>query len=412
MRFSMITQTAPEVERKVSMRKFMARFLRTTCFALVIELPNESADAQEYVIREVMSGLNNPRGLAIGPDGGLYVAEAGSGGNGPEIVLESGAVFRYGATGGLSRLLNGVQERVLAELPSLATQLPIGTSAQGLADITFDGSGTAYGVIGLGANPNQRAGLGAVGADFATLVRLSLGGAGPFERIADLGAYEVANNPDGTTVDSNAFGIALAPGGGFLVADAGANTVLSVTTNGVVSTLDVFPSRPNPLPSAPPTIQAVPTAVAIGPDDAYYIGELTGFPFVPGAANVHRFDPATEETTIAYSGFTNITDLTFDADGNLYVLQMSTNGLASPMGTGAGALIRIDADTGDRTTIASQGLMLPGSVLAAADGTLYVTNRVTSAQGQVLSFTPIPEPSSLLLASVCLSAVGWLRWRR
>jgi glucose/arabinose dehydrogenase len=30
----------------------------------------------------VMTGLDNPRGLAWGPEGGLYVAEAGRGGSG------------------------------------------------------------------------------------------------------------------------------------------------------------------------------------------------------------------------------------------------------------------------------------------------------------------------------------------
>src|SRR5574341_1059055 len=30
----------------------------------------------------IMNGLNNPRGLALGPDGGIYVAEAGVGGAG------------------------------------------------------------------------------------------------------------------------------------------------------------------------------------------------------------------------------------------------------------------------------------------------------------------------------------------
>jgi glucose/arabinose dehydrogenase len=33
--------------------------------------------------RVVMSGLDNPRGLAFGPEGALYVAEAGRGGPGP-----------------------------------------------------------------------------------------------------------------------------------------------------------------------------------------------------------------------------------------------------------------------------------------------------------------------------------------
>ena len=34
----------------------------------------------------VMSGLDNPRGLAFAPNGALYVAEAGRGGDGPCVV--------------------------------------------------------------------------------------------------------------------------------------------------------------------------------------------------------------------------------------------------------------------------------------------------------------------------------------
>jgi hypothetical protein len=38
----------------------------------------------------IMSGLNNPRGLALGPDGGIYVAEAGTGGAGPCQIGSTG----------------------------------------------------------------------------------------------------------------------------------------------------------------------------------------------------------------------------------------------------------------------------------------------------------------------------------
>jgi hypothetical protein len=318
----------------------------------------------------------------------------------------------YGTRGGLSRLLNGVQERVLTGLHSVASTAPIGVEASGLSDIVFDNAGTAYGLIGLGANPNNRSSLGAPGADFATVVRLPLGG-GAMQRIADLGAHEVANNPDGGPLDTNPYGMALAPGGGFLVADAGSNDFLKVAADGTVATLAALPPRPNPLPFGPPMFQSVPTSIAVGPDDAYYIGQLTGFPFPPGAANIYRFDPTTSALTVAHSGFTNIGDLTFDASGNLYVLQMTTNGLASAMGPGSGMVIKINAGTNNRTTIVNSGLMLPSSILAAPDGALYVTNRATSANaGQVLRIIRVPEPSSLVLLGLACIVVVPRRTRR
>ena len=41
-------------------------------------------------LKVVAEGLNNPRGIGIGPDGALYVAESGSGGAGPCIPSPEG----------------------------------------------------------------------------------------------------------------------------------------------------------------------------------------------------------------------------------------------------------------------------------------------------------------------------------
>ena len=58
-------------------------------------------------VTTVASGLANPRGLNFGPDGALYVAEAGSGGSGPCILGSDGLVKCYGTTGAVTKIVLG-----------------------------------------------------------------------------------------------------------------------------------------------------------------------------------------------------------------------------------------------------------------------------------------------------------------
>lgn len=320
----------------------------------------------------VMSGLDNPRGLAFGPDGSLYVAEAGRGGSGPIAEIRLGTVGAYGSSGAVSRLCQGGQARVVTGLPSYITP----AAATGPHDIAFDDSGNAYVTIGFGGDPARRAGFGQAGAGFAQLVRLDPEGGR--QNVADLGGYEAAFNPDGGPIDTNPYGL-LGEADGRVVTDAGGNSLLRVGADGEVSTLGIFPSR-----STGRSTDAVPTCVVAGPDGAYYVGELSGVPFAPGAANIYRVVPG-ETPVVAYSGLTSVIGLSFGPDGSLYVLEYATG----PGLSGDGAVVRIAPD-GTRTPVEVPGLRLtnPTGVLVAEDGAIYVSNRGSSVgTGEVLRIT-------------------------
>jgi sugar lactone lactonase YvrE len=133
------------------------------------------------------------------------------------------------------------------------------------------------------------------------------------------------------------------------------------------------PGLPVP-PGTPLPTQSVPTSVVRGPDGAYYVGQLTGFPFPVGAANVWRIEPGSAPEVYA-SGFTQITDLAFGRDGSLYVLEIATGTLAGP--PTPGALIRVAAD-GTRSELAPGTLVGPTG-LALGHRAAYVSNHGAEA---------------------------------
>ena len=332
------------------------------------------------------TGLNNPRGLAISPNGDLYVAEAGTGGGGPCIPSSDGTTPCFGATGSITRinLRTGVQDRIGTGFPSLAGR--DGGGAIGPAGISFQGQGNAFIALGLGSNPAQRSNLGAEGASMAHEARMQPNGKWTVE--ADLGTFEMSNNPAGGPVDTDPFGMLALPGKQ-IIADAGGNDLLEVSADGSIRTLAVFPNQLAPAPpflGLPPgamiPAEPVPTTVVVGPDGAYYVGQLTGFPFQPGSAKIFRVSPQGGAPTVAYSGFTNIISIAFGPDGSLYVLEISKNGLLS--NNPIGALIKV-LPNGARTELAVGQLFMPGGLAVASDGTIYVTNwSVLGGGGQVL----------------------------
>ena len=229
---------------------------------------------------------------------------------------------------------------------------------------------------------------------FARLGRVV--GSGNWSLGTDLGDYETAANPAEDEIDSNPYGI-LQLSGKQIVADAGANALNQIAANGKVSTLAVFPNRmvdAPPFLGLPPGTQipmdAVPTTVAVGPDGNFYVGQLTGFPFPVGGANVYRVPAKGGTPEVFASGFTHIIDIAFGNDGSLYVLEIAKNGLLAAFGSNdwTGSLIKVAKD-GTKTEIASEGLFAPGGLVIGSHGAIYVTNNsISGGKGELVKIQP------------------------
>jgi len=343
--------------------------------------PNISRDIAPAASQTVvMSGLNAPRGLAWGPEGGLYVVEAGSNiAPGPCVAGGRGASC-FSGTGAITRLWHGRQERIASGLPSAynATTADIG----GPADISFVGRGNAQVSINLGGPPAGRAGFGDGGAAFGTLIAVTP--SGNWRVVADIAAFEAATHPAGGNFESNPYGI-LAESDARYVTDAGANSLLSVSPNDNVSLVATFAPIPvSPGPFNPPFAQSdpVPTEVTRGPDGALYVSTLTGVPFLPGAAAIYRVVPG-HAPQVYIGGLTQVIDFDWGSDGSAYVVQYA----GAPFFGGLGSVIRV-APNGSRSTVAA-GLSHPTAVLVGPDGAIYVSNKGNlPSVGEVLRIIP------------------------
>jgi hypothetical protein len=444
--------------------------LTFSLFTLSLALTSGTKAVEAVSLEVIADGLNQPRGFSFSPDGTLYVPEPGIGGNGncqpsPSTLFQP---ICAGDTGSITTVTpDGQQQRVLGNFESLAEQ-PSGNQGAGPSDLQFDDQGNAYLLTGFAGYPGNRdLETLTLGSEFdipetqlalfppsppeEVLNTPSLGQlyqidleTGELNSIFDFAEAEITLNPDGGDVVSNPYDLTISGDRAYVV-DGGGNAAYSIALDGsdfetfalpdLIVTDPVFPplgppgEEPGellpglfePVPGRPDqiAIQSVPTGGTIGPDGALSVGEYNGFPYPEGQARIFRIDESGEAEVFA-DGFSFITDLQFDEEGNLLVLQFSDRAqFEGDFSSLPSSLIQVAPD-GTRSTIVApgEGLTSADGITIDPDGQIYVVNsaigpgngeivRVDDVEGEETpgSAESVPEPASIVgLIAFCVSS--------
>ena len=331
----------------------------------------------------VAEGLWNPGNLAFSPDGSLYIAETGvAGGPGPD------AGPPVAATPGTQGPAPLVPPQVSQVSPD-GTQSVLTAEAGGVGIAVYDGEvivSAGGSSVGMGFSPYP-------GENTIHAVSIETG---EVRQLADLNANEVENNPDGTDVNPNLYGLDVTEDGTIYVADAGGNTIYTVdVASGEVALFAVVPNLTD-LTGATPTAeeeamqpgarQPVPTSVVIDDGGNINVGLLSeGW----SGPNVLAYAPDGTYTE-GVSGLSTIVSTALGPDGLLYASQLTAD-FSGEM-PAPGNVFRINADGSLEAVV--EGLLFPHGITFDAEGNLYVTaNSIISGPdaplGQVLRFDGI-----------------------
>ncbi len=381
----------------------------------------------------VADNLINPRYLAIADDGTLYVTEAGVGGDeelsppqeedveevvgspAAEALEEAtptegegegdeGPPLTRGYTGQVTAVTpDGAQSVVAEGLPSYGFGVGPAGIALGPGVIWVANGGAA---VELGIDPLENENS-VVSIDVAT---------GEVALVAELGSFEEANNPDGTDINPNLYGMDLGADGLLYVADAGGNTVYQVNpTTGEFALLGVVPGPTPPggaaqgaeaSPAAEEALQSVPTALQIGADGNVYVATLGAFLPEAAAVLIAQADGTFVE---AATGLTAVVGIALGPDGALYASQLATGAEEQPE---PGNVVRVGAD-GDAEPVL-EDLPFPHGITFDADGNLYVVVNSTSfgpplGPGQVWRCEGVVDATAGVTSSATLSAANAVR---
>jgi hypothetical protein len=333
------------------------------------------AAGKRRAVSVVVSGLNNPRGLAFA-HGHLYVAEAGTAGTdcpkgakGP-----TGGQLCVGLTSALAVISHGAAHSVVSGLISNSDTGPVATEGLEAVAGTRTGLLVAFGESTSGAIAALPPGATVTPADAAAagaeLGRLDSVAGRHLKVLADVGDADYAwskkhkNLVPAQFPDANPNAL-VQVGSTVYVIDAASNTLDSVDARGHVRQLAFFPN--------PPARDAVPTCVAAGPGGNLYVGQLA-----PGARHnggvIFAYNIAKHHFSVWKRGFNVVDGCGFDNAGNFYAVELQAHGFnPSPTGNPAGDVIEITKN-GKRTVLGAGKLFFPQGFASDGRGNIYVSN--------------------------------------
>ncbi len=325
---------------------------------LVCLIPSAWAQLSPNVSK-FAGGLVGPRGLKFGPDGYLYVAEAGTGGVLSTVgtcdqVLPPVGPYKGGFTSRISKISPDGQT-VTTVADNLPSAMNANHSVLGIADVAFI-DGTLYAISSGGGCSHGLAGTS------AAVLRVNADGT--TTQIADLSQYQQTHptvNPHqgpGYEPDGSWYSM-IAVRGALFAIEANHDEFDMITTDGDISRIADISATEGHIVS---------TACVY--DGNFYVGNLGVFPIVDGSEKILKITPSGQVKTVA-TGFTTILGLAFDHQHRLYVLEDTTGGHRFPT-AGTGRVLRIN-HSGSVVEIAS-GLSLPTAMTFGPDGNLYVSN--------------------------------------